>query len=111
MLWPDTEPCLYQDIRQRMSRMPLESVCAMLRSFGGYDKGASAKKLQVPVRCINGDRFQTDIPAIRSTLKDFDAVVLPHTGHYPILECPEEFNRRLGEIRQSLSISVRRSEW
>jgi pimeloyl-ACP methyl ester carboxylesterase len=29
---------------------------------------------------------------------DFDAVVLPHTGHFPMLECPEEFNRRLGEI-------------
>ena len=104
LLWPDTEPSLHQDIRQRRSRMPLESVCAMFRSFGGYETGASGKKLRVPVRCINGDRFQTDIPAIRSTLTDFDAVVLPHTGHYPMLECPEEFNRRLGEILQNLSI-------
>lgn len=104
LLWPDTEPALFQDIRQRMSRMPLESVCAMFRSFGGYDTGASAKKLRVPVRCINGDRFQTGIPAIRRTLTDFDAVVLPHTGHYPMLECAEEFNRRLGEVLLSLSI-------
>lgn len=107
LLWSDTERSLYEDIRQRMSRMPLESVCAMYRSFGGYDTGASAKKLQVPVRCINGDRFPTDVVAIQSTLTDFDAIVLPHTGHYPMLECPEEFNRRLGEIIQSLQLSAR----
>ena len=28
-------------------------------------------------------------------VEDFDAVVLPHTGHFPMLECPDEFNRRL----------------
>jgi len=99
-----TQPSLYQNIRQRMSRMPLESISAMFRSFGGYDTGESAKKLRVPVRGINGDRFQTEIPATRSALPDFDAVVLPHTGHYPMLECPDEFNRRLAEILQSLSI-------
>ncbi|MGA2168079.1 MAG: alpha/beta hydrolase [Terracidiphilus sp.] len=104
LLYPDTEPSFYREIRQRMCRMPLETVCAMFRSFGGYDTGASARKLQVPVRCINGDRFPMDLQANRGILADFDAVVLPHTGHFPMLECPEEFNRRLGEILQGLSI-------
>ena len=71
---------------QRMSKMPMEVVSAMFRSFGGYDTGAVARQLHVPIRCINGDRFPMDIEAIRRIVPDFDAVVLPHTGHYPMLE-------------------------
>ena len=33
------------------------------------------------MRCINGDRFPTDIEAILRVVPDFDAVVIPHTGH------------------------------
>jgi len=105
LLYPDTVPSLYEDIRRRMSKMPLEAVCEMFRSFGGYDTAASARKLRVPMRCINGDRFPTDIEAIRRVAPDFCAVVIPHTGHYPMLECPDEFNRLLGETLQKLAIS------
>jgi pimeloyl-ACP methyl ester carboxylesterase len=105
LLYPDTEPSLYEDIRRRMSRMPLEAVCAMFQGFGGYDSGASGRRLAAPVRCINGDRFPMDMEAIRRVLVDFDAVSLPHTGHYPMLECPEEFNRQLREILRSLAIA------
>jgi len=70
LLHPDTETSLYEDIRRRMSRMPIDAVCAMFRSFGGYDTAESARKLSVPVRCINGDRFPTDVAKIRRTLPD-----------------------------------------
>jgi len=105
LLHPDTAPSLIVDIRQRMSRMPVDAICAMFQCFGGYDTGASGRQLRIPVRCINGDRFPTDVEAIRRVVADFDAVVLPHTGHYPMLECPEEFNRRLGEALQNLGIA------
>lgn len=105
LLHPDLAPPLYDHIRRRMSSMPLESLCAMFRCFGGYNTGAPARKLQVPVRCINGDRIPTDIETIRRVLVDFDAVVLPHTGHYPMLECPEEFNRRLQRFLDDLAIT------
>lgn len=105
LLHPDTAPSLVEDVRRRMSRMPVEAAYAMFRCFGGYGAGASARQLRVPVRCINGDRFPTDVEAIRRVIADFDAVVLPHTGHFPMLECPEEFNRRLTEALQSLGIA------
>ncbi len=104
VLHPDTEPSLYEDIRRRMSRIPIEAVCAMFRSFGGYDTANPARKLSVPVRCINGDRFPTDVQEIRRTVADFDAVALPHTGHYPMLERPDEFNRQLEKTLRALAI-------
>ena len=105
LLHDDMDPTLYEDIRRRMSRTPPEVVCAMYRSFGGYNTGASAAKLRVPIRCINGDKFPMDLEAIRRVAPDFDAVVLPHTGHYAMLECPEEFNRRLAEALDRLGIT------
>ncbi|MBZ5723778.1 MAG: alpha/beta hydrolase [Acidobacteriia bacterium] len=95
---PDAAPSLVAGVRRRMARTPGEVVAAMFRSFAGYDTGASARQLRVPVRCINGDLWATDTQANREVVADFDAVILPHTGHFPMLERPDEFNRRLAEL-------------
>ena len=92
---PDAPTALVADLRARMRKTPPDVVADMFAAFGGYDTAASARLLRIPVRSINGDLFPTDIDAVRRTIADFDAVVLPHTGHYPMLERPEEFNRHL----------------
>jgi len=47
------------------------------------------------VRCINGDLYPTDIEGNRRVAPEFDAVVLPGTGHFPMMERPAEFNHAL----------------
>ena len=98
----DAAPSLVAEVRRRMSRTPPEIVGAMFASFAGHLTAASARQLRVPVRCINGDLFPTDIHAIRQFLADFDAAVLPHTGHFPMLERPDEFIRKLAETLASM---------
>lgn len=105
---PDVPPSLLGDVRRRMSRTSPETVWAMFSSFAGYDTGAIARQLHVPVRCINGDLYPTDIQASRNWVEDFDAVILPHTGHFPMLECPEEFNRRLAVFATEMAERVHR---
>jgi pimeloyl-ACP methyl ester carboxylesterase len=95
---PDADPALMADAERRMGRTPPEAAYAMFMSMAGYDVGASAGKLAVPLRAVNGDLYPTDVQGVRRIKADFEAVVLPHTGHYPMLECPEEFNRRLAEV-------------
>jgi pimeloyl-ACP methyl ester carboxylesterase len=51
-----------------------------------------------PIRCINGDLYPTQVEKNRTIHPDFDAVTLPHTGHYPMLEQPKLFNRYLEGI-------------
>jgi len=94
----DVAPSLLADVRRRMARTPAETVWAMFCSLERYDTGVSARQLRVPVRCINGDLFPTNTDSNRKLIADFDAVVLPRTGHFPMLECPEEFNRRLTDL-------------
>lgn len=103
---PGAPADLVADVRRRMSATPVDTACAIFSSAAGYDTGAPARRLRVPVRCINGDLYPTDVNANRAIVADFDAVVLAHTGHYPMLERPEEFNRRLEEIARAMADSV-----
>ena len=104
LLHDDMDPHLYEEIRRRMARTPPEVVCAMYRSFGGYNAGAAAAKINLPIRAICGDRFPMDVEAVRRVVPDFDAVVLRHIGHYPMLECPAEFDRRLSRYLDDLGV-------
>lgn len=100
---PDADPALIADAEKRMANTPPEAAYAIFMSLSDYDLGASARRLAVPLRAINGDLYPTDIPEVRKIKADFEAVVLPHIGHYPMLECPEEFNRRLAGVVAALS--------
>ncbi|MFZ2052577.1 MAG: alpha/beta hydrolase [Candidatus Aminicenantales bacterium] len=99
----DADPAVVADAEKRMAHTPPEAAYAMFMSMAGYDVAASTSKLSVPLRAINGDLYPTDVPGVRRIKADFEVVVLPHIGHYPMLECPEEFNRRLAEVVAGLS--------
>ncbi len=102
---PDANPDLVRDVEQRMLRNSNAELWKMFEGFTGYDQAESARRLQAPIRCINGDLFPINFEGNRKLHADFDAVVLPHTGHYPMLECPDDFNRELAKIVEEFSAS------
>jgi pimeloyl-ACP methyl ester carboxylesterase len=56
-----------------------------------------------PLRAINGDLYPTDVEGCRKIKPDFDCIVMPHMGHYPMLERPDEFNRHAAAAVAALS--------
>jgi pimeloyl-ACP methyl ester carboxylesterase len=80
-----------------------EAARAMFLSLAGYDGGAAVRRLTVPLRAINGDLYPTDVEGNRKLKSDFDAVIIKHMGHYPMLERPAEFNSRVKEVVSSLT--------
>jgi pimeloyl-ACP methyl ester carboxylesterase len=100
---PDADPAIVADAERRMSGTPPAAAYAMFIGMGGYDQGAAARRLTVPLRAINGDLFPTDIAALRKLNTGFDAVIMKHMGHYPMLERPAEFDRLVNEVVQALS--------
>lgn len=100
---PDADPAIMADAERRMANTSPEAAYNMFRSFGGYDTAAAARRLTVPLRAINGDLFPTDINAIRRIKRDFDAVIMKHMGHYPMLERPAEFDRLVSEMIAGLT--------
>jgi len=100
---PDADPALLADVERRMSRSSPEATYSMFVSLAGYDQAGPARRLTVPLRAINGDLYPTDIQAARKVKADFDAVVMKHMGHYPMLERPDEFNRHVAAVVEELS--------
>ncbi len=94
----DADPALIADAERRMAKTSPDAAYEMFASMGGYNPADSARQLTVPLRAVNGDLYPTDFKAVRKIKPDFDAVIMNHTGHYPMLERPEEFNRNLAEI-------------
>ena len=86
-----------------MLAMDAEVVARIMEGLSGYDLGAVFRRAGVPIRAINGDLWPTDIDANRRLAPDFDAVIMPGAGHYPMLERPDEFNRILTDIVNALA--------
>ena len=99
---PDADPGIMADAERRMAKTPPETAYAMFLSLAGYVPAESARKLTVPLRAINGDLYNTDLAAVRRVVPDFDAVIMKHMGHYPMLERPEEFNRHVAAVVEGL---------
>ena len=72
----------------------------------GLDTVTAFKEAKVPVRCINSaGGYQFFTPTAVETNKkyaDFGAVTIDGVGHYPMLEKPDEFNRRLRDVLKEL---------
>ena len=98
LLHKDTDPALIARIEQDMTNVSGEFAAAVTLCFSGYDYKRAVKEAKVPVRAINGDLFPTEVQKNRSVAGSFEAVILPHVGHYPMLETPELFNRVLAGL-------------
>jgi pimeloyl-ACP methyl ester carboxylesterase len=98
----DADPALIEEAESRMGGISPEAAHAIFLSLAGYE-GAVASRLNVPLRAINGDLYPTDMEGNRKVKADFDAVIMKHMGHYPMLERPTEFNNRVTEIVASLT--------
>ncbi len=94
----DADPDLIAEAERRMAGTSPEAVPAMFLSLAGYDQGAAAGRLTMPLRAINGDLYPTDVMGNRKVKPDFDAIIMKHMGHYPMLERPTEFNNLVKEI-------------
>jgi pimeloyl-ACP methyl ester carboxylesterase len=97
------DPALVERMTSRMSAMPPEIGVPVLRAVFAYDKAAALAKVRQPIRAINSDKFPTRLEVNRRYAPQFEAVLIPGTGHFPMLEKPDEFNRLLEQAIEDLA--------
>jgi len=99
MMVKDVNPELSNWIIDDMSSAPPEAAISSLEEYVGAiaDKKTIAlfRDVKVPVICINADLWPTNIEANRRYMMSFDVKIMKGTGHFLMLERPEEFNRLL----------------
>lgn len=76
---------------------PPEIAIPVLRAAMEYDPVPAFREIKVPMHAINSDLFPTNVAGNRNYAPQFQAVIIPGSGHYPMLERPERFNELLAE--------------
>jgi pimeloyl-ACP methyl ester carboxylesterase len=100
----DADPDLVKEVREQMCDGEERVTERILEGFRDYDLGKAMRAVKVPVRSLNGDLYPTNVKGNKQ-LADYDAVVMEHTGHYPMLEKPEEFDRLLLEMLEEIGVA------
>jgi pimeloyl-ACP methyl ester carboxylesterase len=91
------------EVEERMCRFPAPIAAAIWEQLATYDLRAAFSGIALPVRAINGDLYPTAIEANREVVPGLVVTIVEHTGHYPMLERPEEFDRLLREALAGLA--------
>ena len=83
---------LAQKVAYDMSLEPPAIAVASMQQLLSMDLAPVLAQIHVPVYAINSDLAPTDAARIRKSLPQFTLEVLPHTGHFLMLEAPARFN-------------------
>lgn len=107
MLPDKVDPELLKAISAKAEAQDPAIAVAIFRDLPRLDTKALLKEAKVPVRCINSaGGFQFYAPTtseINKKYADYNAVLIEDVGHFPMLEKPAEFNKKLGEVVKELA--------
>jgi pimeloyl-ACP methyl ester carboxylesterase len=96
------DDALIDAIASDMCSGPGQVGTALIRDYVAFDLASALRSAGVPIRCVNSDKWPTNIEANRQ-YADFDAVILPGVGHFLMHEAPDELNDALITIVMALS--------
>jgi pimeloyl-ACP methyl ester carboxylesterase len=86
------DPLLVQKVAYDMSLRSPKVAVPTLEKLLAFDLATVLPSVHVPVYAINSDLAPTDAGRIGKSLPGFTLDVLPHSGHFLMLEAPERFN-------------------
>ena len=99
----DADSALVEHIATDMASAPPEIGLSAMTHLLNYMYKEALKEIHVPIRCINSDRYPTNVEANQKHTVSFEARIMPGIGHFGQLEDPETFNRLLAETIVELS--------
>jgi pimeloyl-ACP methyl ester carboxylesterase len=103
MFMEDADAGLVAEITANMCDISPDIGVALLRAFPGYDLAASLAAVEVPVRSINGPMWPTNVEGNRIYDPDFDVLIIEDSGHFPMREKREEFDRLLERVIEEIT--------
>ena len=89
------------DIQSSDSIVAIESLSSYFE-YSQMEKD-KLKDLEIPLFLINSSATPTDTAALQETDVKFKLFEISNSGHYPMIEKPEEFNEALNSIISSIN--------
>lgn len=98
----DADPELVATVLAKVCDQTPGVGAALLEGFSGYDMAAQVQAVRAPIRALNSDLWPTNVEGNRKHAPGYEAVIMESTGHFLMLERPEEFNRHLAGLIEGL---------
>ena len=89
---------IQKEFLQNESELAINAIAPLYK----MDIRKIAKAVKVPVRAINSDASPTNIENNLKYIKDYNYKTINATGHYPMLEKPDEFNVILSDLIEEI---------
>jgi pimeloyl-ACP methyl ester carboxylesterase len=103
-MFPDNaDSALVAGIAADMASEPAEVGIGAMKSIINYDPVPALKELKIPIRCINADKWPTNVEGNKKLAYSFEVKFMPGRGHFVHLEDPATFNELLAETIQELA--------
>ena len=103
---PNTEPELLYWVREDMASAPKGIAINQFRNYlSQYVSGESYriyKNIKVPVVLVNARLWPTDSAENKKHIKNYSIYFIEDSGHFPMLEKPDEFNKVLLQAVKSI---------
>ena len=93
-----TPQVLIEQLKGEFLSHPSDLAIKVIEPLYKMNIKAIVSEVNIPVRGINSDFSPTNIENNLNYFKDYDYKSIHQTGHYPMLEKPDEFNTVLSEI-------------
>lgn len=107
MFGQQADSALQSEIINDMAAGPREVGLGSFEQYFPYYFGnpisIAMKKANLPVRCINSDKYPSNPEAGRAMAKSFEVKIMAGIGHFVHLEDPVTFNRLLHETLDELT--------
>jgi pimeloyl-ACP methyl ester carboxylesterase len=92
---PATPAAVRERVLRHALALPAEVSVAILRQVWAYDPLPALREIKAPIRAVSADKFPTNLEGNRRHMPGYEAILVPGSGHYPMLEDPAQFGRAL----------------
>jgi pimeloyl-ACP methyl ester carboxylesterase len=103
MFYEDADTGLVTEITEDMCEISPEVGMALLRAYAGHDLSGSLSSVEAPVRAINSPMWPTNVESNRQYDPDFEVLIIEGSGHFPMREKREEFDRLLEQVIEEIT--------
>jgi pimeloyl-ACP methyl ester carboxylesterase len=103
MFTPDADSAFVKKIADYMSSAPPDIGIGALQEYFSYDHVSALKDLEIPIVCINSDKWPTNVEAGQRHAISFELKPMPGIGHFVMMEDPDKFNKLLTETVNGFS--------
>lgn len=98
MFAPEADTALVDLVARDMAQSDPDMGVEALRNVVLYDYASRLQGMDVPIRSINADMYETTVEVNKQIAPSYEVEIITGSGHFVQMEKPDEFNEMLHKV-------------